>query len=55
MASESVGISTYKWHFVIRLYHVYKEVWTPVQDNELAVKKEENGYDCFAIECLSWS
>jgi len=53
MASESVGVSTYKWHSVIRGYHVYKEVWTPILNEELAVKKEEdNGYDCYAVSII---
>ena len=50
MALESVRASTYKWCSVVRGHHVYKEVWTPVLGEELAVKKKENnGYNRYTF------
>ena len=34
-------LASYEFLSVVRGHHVYKDIWTPVIDEELAIKKED--------------
>ena len=45
-----MALASYEFLLVVRGHHVYKDIWTPVIDEELTIKKEDlNEHDRYAL------